>query len=144
MGTLEGTASGKPDHGGGRSEDGQTEGGGELARLQAGLAEAARRAPEHLATSLLADPARADLVAVLAQLEPQEALLALAQIAFLPVPDRHAVLAGLLTAGPSSSAQALRAGFAAQTRQALLDRIFSPTRVKALKRACRTLTTETT
>ena len=143
MGTLEDTAGVEPDHGGRRSY-GQAESSDAVALLRAALADAACHAPGNLATALLADPARADLVAVLAQLEPPEALLVLAEIAGLPAPDRHAALTCLLAAGPSDAARALRAGYAAQTRQALLGRIFSPTRVQDLKRACRTLTKETT
>jgi len=139
--TLEGAAGGEPDHGG-RPRDERTGSGDTLVRLQAALAEAGGHAPGDLATALLADALREDLVAVLAQFEPPEAVLVLAQVAALPVPDRHAVLTGLLAAGPSDTAQALRASLAAQTRQALLGRIFSPIRVQALKRACRNLTKE--
>ena len=143
MGTLEGAITAKPDHCG-RQESGLAENGDALAQLQAVLAEAARHVPGELAVALLADATREDLVAVLAQLEPPEALLILAQVASLPVPDRHAVLIGLLTAGPSDAAHVLRVSLAAQTRQALLGRIFSPTRIQALKQACRNLTKETT
>lgn len=143
MGALEGAATEKPDHVG-RQESGLAENGEALVQLQAALAEAARHVPGELAVALLADATREDLVAVLAQLEPPEALLVLAQVALLPAPDRHAVLTGLLAAGPSDAAHVLRASFAAQTRQALLGRIFSPTRVQALKRACRNLTKEIT
>ena len=143
MGTLEGVAAEKPDHHG-RQTSGMAENGDALMQLQAALAEAARHVPGELAVTLLADATREDLVAVLAQLEPPDALLVLAQVALLPVPDRHAVLTGLFAAGPSDAAHVLRASLAAQTRQALLGRIFSPARVQALKRACRNLTKETT
>lgn len=141
MVTLEGAVGGEPDHGG-RPRNERMESGDTMVRLQAALAEAARHAPGDLAMALLADATREDLVAVLAQTEPPEAVLVLAQVAALPVPDQYAILTGLLAAGPSDTAQALRASLAAQTRQALLDRIFSPTRVQALKRACRNLTKE--
>ena len=142
MGTLEGAA-GKPDHGG-RQRSKLAENGDALVPLQAALAEAARHVPGELTVALLADVTREDLVAVLAQLEPPETLLILAQVALLPVADRHAVLTRLLAAGPSDAAHVLRASRAAQTRKALLGRMFSPTRVQALKRACRNLTKETT
>lgn len=142
MGTLKGAA-GKPDHGD-RQRSELAENVDTLVQLQAALAEAARHLPGELAVTLLAAATREDLVAVLAQLEPPDALLVLAQVALLPVPDRHAVLTGLFAAGPSDAAHVLRASFAGQTRQALLGRIFSLTRVQALKRACRNLTKETT
>lgn len=143
MGTLEGTAAGTPDHGVQQFENGQTESIDGLVRLQAGLAEAACHAHGDLAAALLADATRTDLVAVLTQLEPPEAIVVMGQIAtLLQGSDRHEVLTGLLAAEPSNAAQALRDGLVAQTRQALLGRIFSPTRVQALKRACRNLNKE--
>lgn len=114
-----------------------------LAQLRARLAHAARHVPDALAGALAAEPARSDLAAVLAQAGPPIAIEVLAELSPLPAQERHQVLTGLLAAGSSGSAAALRAGLAAATRQALLSRIFSPSRLQALARACRTLTKET-
>lgn len=116
---------------------------GAIERLAGSLDAGRRGDPGRLSAALRAEPLRSDLRAVLARLD-SGALLRVAHGLALPdVPDAAGVLAGLF-AGGDGEGHALRARIEASHRHALLERIFHPDRVRALRRACRTTPEEAT
>lgn len=111
-------------------------------RLAAVLDDAVVHDPARLSSTLRGEPMRTELRTVLAQLDPARLLPILHRLATADLPNKREVLEALLAAGPSGSGQALGATLQALYRQALLDRIFHPDRVQALRRACRPLAQE--
>lgn len=111
-------------------------------RIEAMLAEAQFRDAMQMSTALRSDPARAELRAILAQLEQTRLLPILHRLAMTGVPHKREVLEGLLAANASGSGQTLRSTLQALHRRALLVRIFHPDRVQALRRICQSLTQE--
>ena len=110
---------------------------GAMDRLGAVLDDALARSPESLSAALGSNPIRAELQAILIQLDPTRLLAVLNRLAMVDLPARREVLEALLAADPSGSGQALRATLQALHRQELLARIFHLGRVQALRRACR-------
>lgn len=111
-------------------------------RLAAVLDDALVRDPARLSSALRSEPVRTELRTVLAQLDLARLLPILHQLATADLPNKREVLEALLAADPSGSGQALGTTLQALYRQALLDRIFHPDRVQALRRACRPLAQE--
>ena len=109
---------------------------GAMYRLGAVLDDALARSPESLSAALRSNPIRAELQAILIQLDPTRLLAVLNRLAMVDLPARREVLEALLAADPSGSGQALRATLQALHRQELLARIFQLDRVQALRRAC--------
>ncbi len=98
--------------------------------------------PASLLSTLRSDPARAELQAILAQLDPARLLSFLHKLSTADFSDKREVLELLLAPGPSGSGQTLRGTLQALHRQDLLARIFRPDRVQALRHACRLLVQE--
>ncbi len=115
---------------------------GAMDRLGAVLDDALARSPESLSAALRSNPIRAELQALLIQLDPTRLLAVLHRLTMVDLPARREVLEALLAADPSGSGQALRATLQALHRQELLARIFHLDRVQALRRACRPLAQE--
>ena len=109
---------------------------GAMDRLGAVLDDALARSPESLSAALRSNPIRAELQAILIQLDPTRLLAVLHRLAMVDLPARREVLETLLAPNPSGSGQALRATLQALHRQELLARIFHLDRVQALRRAC--------
>lgn len=115
-----------------------------LARIKDIVAKLQAQDPALLSSVLPDGSVRADLHAVLAQLNPGQALPILLGLATANVVNRREVLDALLDAGPPGSAQTLRATLQAAHRQELLAAILHPDRVHRLRRACQALTKEPT
>ena len=110
---------------------------GAMDRLGFVLDDMLARSPESLSAVLCSNPIRAELQAILIQLDPARLLAVLHKLATVGLPARREVLEALLAADPSGSGQALRATLQALHRQELLARVFHLDRVQALRRACR-------
>ena len=115
---------------------------GVMDRLGFVLDDALARSPESLSVVLRSTPIKAELQAILIQLDPARLLAVLHKLATIDLPARREVLETLLAPNPSGSGQALRATLQALHRQELLARIFHLDRVQALRRACRPLAQE--
>ena len=111
-------------------------------RLAAVLDDVAARDPARLSSTLRGESVRTELRTILAQLDSARLLFILHRLATADLPNQREVLEALLAADPSSSGLALGATLQALYRRALLDRIFHPDRVQALRHACRPLAQE--
>lgn len=110
---------------------------GAMDRLGFVLDDALDRNPASLSAALRSNPIRAELQAILIQLDPARLPTVLHRLATAGLPAWREVLEALLAADPSASGQALRATLQTLHRQELLARIFHLDRVQALRRACR-------
>ncbi len=115
-----------------------------LITLRELLARAQLQEAALLSALLRKEPVRADMHAVLAEIEPERALPILDELSTVNLPDQRAVLDALLTDRRPGSAQTLRATVRAMHRQELLAAIFHPDRVHSLRKACQSLTKEPT
>ena len=115
-----------------------------LVRISDIVAELQAQEPGLLSSVLPEGSFRADLHAVLSQLDPGRSLPILLGLATANVVNRRELLDALLDAGPPGSAETVRAMLQAAHRKELLAEIFNPDRVHGLRRACRTLAKEPT
>jgi len=98
--------------------------------------------PAVVSAALRSEPVRAELQAVLAQLDPARLVPVLHSLAVGDPSNRREVLEALLAPDPSGSGQVLHRMLQALHRQALLARLFHTDRVQALRSACRPLVEE--
>jgi len=111
-------------------------------RIEAMLGAALDCDPAAVSAALRSEPVRAELQAVLAQLEPARLVPVLHRLATGDPSNRREVLEALLAPDPSGSGQVLHRTLQALHRQALLARLFHADRVQALRSACRPLIEE--
>lgn len=115
----------------------------DAAKLVEALLNAALRCdPSAASAALCSEPVRAEMQAILAQLDPVRLLAVLHSMATGYPSNGREMLEALLAPDRSGSGQMLHGTLQALHRQALLARIFHTDRVEALRSACRPLVEE--